>query len=581
MSAAWLIPLVLSTVAAEKDHHTYHPGDVVQVWADRVGPWASPRESYSFEELPTCELWGLDLIRKPLSLGEAFEGVRYTLSPRIAIVWPNDDSPDRTEPQEICRVKLTTEIVHSLSDLIKDQWYYSYTIDGLPVQGFLGQVSENGVPQLYAHKTFVIEKNFDKIIAVSVIPGEPVELLRNHDLRLTYNVKWLDTNDPFSQRMKRYYSTSFFETRVQWFSTIMSCVFGLFLTGILMMILARTVRDDFSNMRVSMDESEAFDRYDEAGWKMISKEVFRKPKKLRFHSILCSTGWHLSSTCLLAAIMAVIRISWGYRPMTMTCLWWLYALTQPINGFSGSYFYVAQGGRNWKSTAVWQLLFFPLIILALFLQLNTAYAAYGSTLAIPMGTLASAVFFFILFHPVLHYMGALVGKRKAINMKLPVKPNTLERPVPPYPAWIKGATAMLAGALPFGCLIVEVYFVYDSFWTHRNFYFYGFLLAVLIIYAGCTAASTVTAVYLLLNKEDHKWQWYAFGCGASTGIYLLGYSLFYYNSVLAATTGFFHAFTYWVYTIVTCLGLAIASGAIGTLASYAFVRRIYMNIKSD
>lgn len=564
--------------------HTYTPGEQLQVWADRIGPWASLKETYSFEELPLCELWGLDLVRRPLSLGEAFEGVRYILSPRISITWPSNetDAKSQIQPSEICRLKLTSEVVHSLSDLIRDQWYYSYTIDGLPVQGFIGQMTENGVPKIYAHKTFVIEKNENQIISVNIVPQEPVELLPNQELRLTYNVKWLETDSPFSQRMKHLYASSFFESRVQWFSVIMSCVFGIFLIGTLSIILTRTVRDDFAVLRGgTVDETEAFDRYDEAGWRMISKEVFRRPKKLRFYSILCSTGCHLAASSILAACLAMIRTSWGYRPLSLTCAWWLYVLTQPLNGFIGSFFYTINGGRHWKSTVVWQLVFFPLLVLALFLQLNTAYAAYGSTLAVSMGKLLTAAFFFALIHPPVHYIGAIIGKNKARDSKLPVKPNTLERPIPVSPFWIKPTTALLAGALPFGCLAVEVYFLYDSFWTHRNYYFYGFLLAVSAIYICCTAASTVTAVYLMLNKEDHKWQWFAFYCGASTGLYLFCYSIFYYNSVLAHSATFFLSFTYWVYTIICCLGLSFASGSIGTLASYTFVRKIYMNIKSD
>eukprot|EP01055_Gregarina_sp_Pseudo9_P005918 Gregarina_sp_Pseudo_9__5917@NODE_941_length_2045_cov_54_636590_g883_i0_p1_GENE_NODE_941_length_2045_cov_54_636590_g883_i0NODE_941_length_2045_cov_54_636590_g883_i0_p1_ORF_typecomplete_len586_score84_11EMP70/PF02990_16/1_2e105_NODE_941_length_2045_cov_54_636590_g883_i0511808 len=569
---------------ADEASHVYRPGEQVQVWADRIGPWASLKETYSFEELPLCELWGLDLIRKPLTLGQIFEGVRFILSPRIQITWPangSDAATENNQPQEICRLKLTSEVVHSLSDLIKDQWYYSYTIDGLPTQAFVGLVTESGDPKLYAHKTFVMERNKDQIISVNIVPGEPLDLLLGHELRLTYSVKWLDTNETFSQRMKSLYASSFFESRVQWFSVAMSCVFGVFLIGTLGVILARTVRDDFSNLRTPVDETEVFDRYDEAGWRMISKEVFRKPRKLRFYSILCSTGCHLACAGFLASLLSVFRTSWGYKPMTLTSAWWLYALTQPLNGFTGSYFYVINGGRNWKSTTVWQLAFFPVVVLALFLQLNTAYAAYGSTLAVSMGSLLSTALFFALVHPPLHYMGALVGKNKALHSKLPVKPNTLERPIPPHPFWIKVTTALLAGALPFGCLAVEVYFLYDSFWTHRNYYFYGFFLAVLAIYACCTAASTVTAVYLLLNKEDHKWQWFAFNCGASTGLYLFAYSIFYYHTVLSQTAGFFLSFTYWVYTVVSCLGLGFASGALGTLASHFFVRRIYMNIKSD
>jgi len=46
-------------------------------------------------------------------------------------------------------------------------------------------------------------------------------------------------------------------------------------------------------------------------------------------------------------------------------------------------------------------------------------------------------------------------------------------------------------------------------------------------------------------------------------------------------TGFFQTCFYFGYTAMLCLGLAILCGAIGYLASAAFVRRIYRSIKCD
>eukprot|EP01053_Blabericola_migrator_P002002 Blabericola_migrator_1__2001@NODE_1547_length_4305_cov_162_802029_g1014_i0_p3_GENE_NODE_1547_length_4305_cov_162_802029_g1014_i0NODE_1547_length_4305_cov_162_802029_g1014_i0_p3_ORF_typecomplete_len238_score35_58EMP70/PF02990_16/1_3e42_NODE_1547_length_4305_cov_162_802029_g1014_i025443257 len=236
---------------------------------------------------------------------------------------------------------------------------------------------------------------------------------------------------------------------------------------------------------------------------------------------------------------------------------------------------------HWKSTTVWQLVAFPLLALGVYIQLNTAYAAFGSTLAVSLGKIMSAILVFLIFHTPLQYAGAVFGRQKALEYRLPVKPNLLERPIPNSSWLTKASMAMLSGALPFGSLALEAYFIYESFWTHRNYFFYGFFLAVIILYGSCMAASGVTALYILLNKEDHRWQWFTFACGASTGLYLLAYSVFYYHSVLSSTAGFFHGFTYWIYTTLACVGLATASGAVSTLASQIFMARIYMNGKSD
>jgi len=46
-------------------------------------------------------------------------------------------------------------------------------------------------------------------------------------------------------------------------------------------------------------------------------------------------------------------------------------------------------------------------------------------------------------------------------------------------------------------------------------------------------------------------------------------------------TGFFQTCFYFGYTAMLCLGLAVLCGALGYLASAAFVRRIYRSIKCD
>lgn len=79
---------------------------------------------------------------------------------------------------------------------------------------------------------------------------------------------------------------------------------------------------------------------------------------------------------------------------------WCYTLCQPLNGFVGSIVYRLNCGKgkqfankqqqfasDFKTTGCLQLLFLPLIISALILQLNTAFLAYGTTVAITASTI--------------------------------------------------------------------------------------------------------------------------------------------------------------------------------------------------
>ena len=81
---------------------------------------------------------------------------------------------------------------------------------------------------------------------------------------------------------------------------------------------------------------------------------------------------------------------------------------------------------------------------------------------------------------------------------------------------------VLGGVLPFGSIFIELYFVFTSFWNYKFYYVYGFMLLVYVILILVTMCLSVVSTYYLLNAEDYRWQWPAFGMGASTsGMVLL------------------------------------------------------------
>ncbi|CAA2995282.1 transmembrane 9 superfamily member 1 [Olea europaea subsp. europaea] len=191
---------------------------------------------------------------------------------------------------------------------------------------------------------------------------------------------------------------------------------------------------------------------------------------------------------------------------------------------------------------------------------------------------------------------------------------------------------MMGGLLPFGCIFIEMYFVFSSFWNYklmndlnelfvreekgnkRNglapviydlngkpvefilylfvqilvsvascwqvYYVYGFMLLVFLILIIVTSCVTVVATYFLLNAENYHWQWTSFLSTASTAVYVYLYSIYYYYSK-TKMSGFFQTSFYFGYTLMFCLGLGILCGAVGYLGSNLFVRRIYRNIKCD
>merc|ERR1719163_1976669 len=76
-----------------------------------------------------------------------------------------------------------------------------------------------------------------------------------------------------------------FNNDVHWFSIINSLLLVLFLTGIVAMIMMRTLHRDLARYnRVPTEEEKAEER-EESGWKLVHRDVFRPPAD--FPMMLC------------------------------------------------------------------------------------------------------------------------------------------------------------------------------------------------------------------------------------------------------------------------------------------------------
>ena len=74
----------------------------------------------------------------------------------------------------------------------------------------------------------------------------------------------------------------------------------------------------------------------------------------------------------------------------------------------------------------------------------------------------------------------------------------------------------------------QTYFLFTSFWHYKWYYVYGFLLLVFVILVVVAVCVTIVSTYFLLNAENYHWQWNAFFSGASTGLYVFVYSIYYF-----------------------------------------------------
>jgi transmembrane 9 superfamily protein 3 len=216
--------------------------------------------------------------------------------------------------------------------------------------------------------------------------------------------------------------------------------------------------------------------------------------------------------------------------------------------------------------------------------LNWVAVAYDSAQAIPFGGMVVMVLIWTLASAPLTVVGTAVGRSRvaaaaAQSGKTLPHVNQIPRVIPRRSSWLSPVKlALYGGLIAFTTIFVELYYVLTSFWNYRFYYVYGFLFLIFVMLLLVAACASVVVMYMLLNGEDHKWQWIAFGTGASTGIYVFIESWFFYMT-RTRMSGFFMFTFYFGYTSLMCCGIALVCGAVTFSAGKFFVTAIYRQLR--
>ncbi|KAK4391260.1 Transmembrane 9 superfamily member 1 [Sesamum angolense] len=275
---------------------------------------------------------------------------------------------------------------------------------------------------------------------------------------------------------------------IHWFSVFNSFMMVIFLTGLVSMILMRTLRNDYAKYAREDDDLETLERdvNEESGWKLVHGDVFRPSQNLALLSAVVGTGEEQLSQPSLSVML--------------------------LRHFIAGY---VSGGM---------------------------YSRNGA--AIPFGTMVVVFIIWAFISFPLALLGTVVGRNWSGAPNNPCRVKTIPRPIPEKKWYLTPSViSLMGGLLPFGSIFIEMYFVFTSFWNYKVYYVYGFMLLVFVILIIVTVCVTIVGTYFLLNAENYQWQWTSFFSAASTALYVYLYSIYYYH-VKTKMSGFFQtAFT--------------------------------------
>ncbi|CDY52038.1 BnaA08g31510D [Brassica napus] len=161
--------LILSSVGyvrSDASDHRYKEGDIVPLYANKVGPFHNPSETYRYFDLPFCVPEGVK--EKKEALGEVLNGDRLVSAPYKLNFREEKDS------EVYCKKKLSKEEVRKFRQAVEKDYYFQMYYDDLPIWGFIGKVDKEikSDPSeykyfLYKHIEFEILYNNDRVIEIS------------------------------------------------------------------------------------------------------------------------------------------------------------------------------------------------------------------------------------------------------------------------------------------------------------------------------------------------------------------------------------------------------------------------------
>ena len=434
----------------------------------------------------------------------------------------------------------------------------------------------------------------------------------------TYSVFWReDDTIEWSNRWDLYFVNQEDGSHIHWVAIVNSLIICAILTGIVTIILAKTIRKDIKGRRertaeegkrrakprspkrrsaeklgslleqpddegdvidlssVSSDE-EALE--DVTGWKLLHADIFRTPQFGYLLAPLVGSGMQLLFMAVgLVLLSAVGILNPSFRGGFLSVGIGLFVFAGIFSGFFSAKVFRSFDGRDWQKNAFVTAVLFPGLCFGLVFILNLFVWAQASSTAMPFTTLVAMLFLWLFIQVPLVYAGAWAGFERTRPWEHPTWTAAIPRQMPPQPWYLKSLrSALLAGLIPFAVIFVELLFMFNSMWQDKSEYYYvfGFLAVVLVVLLVTVAEVTVVTIYVQLCAENYHWWWQSFAVGGGSAVWIFAYSSWYYFSRLHIT-GFVSSLLFFSYSFLACCVYALLTGTVGFLNAYVFVRRIY------
>ena len=401
----------------------------------------------------------------------------------------------------------------------------------------------------------------------------------------TYDVIWRQSDVSWSSRWDIYLNEgNLVPPQVHWYSITNSIFVVLFLSLLVISILIRNLKRDIAGYNaIALDDEEDGEEIDESGWKLVHADVFRPPSTFPMvYCVFVGSGVQLVISTLCAICLAAIGfINPSRRGSMLNYLLIFYMLCGILAGYTSSRLYKAFRGRAWQVCTLATATLFPGTCFFVFLFFNTVLAFFRSSGAVPFLDIIIMTAMWCCVSIPLVFIGAYLGYKKEA-IEFPTVTSTIARAIPEPENFLMNPKfgMLVAGIVPFGAAYVELFFVMTSLWMDQYYYVFGFTLVVYLILLVTSAEITTLVTYYQLVAENHRWWWLSMLTSGSVSLYIFGYSFIWFQTLDPSKLVFTYIL-YFGYMFLLCFTVFLVTGAVGSLTTLWFVKKMFGSIKVD
>mmetsp|Transcript_128304 Transcript_128304/g.256254 ORF Transcript_128304/g.256254 Transcript_128304/m.256254 type:complete len:618 (-) Transcript_128304:142-1995(-) len=581
----------------------YHEGSVVDLKVNKLTS-VKTQLPYRYYVLPYCAPTEIHVAAESLGeilLGDSIENSLYDIKMNV-----------NASCAKLCERKLSPSDKQTFKTMIDHEYTVNWLVDNLPgamrhyrktsntysyTNGFPVGLRRGDKYFVHNHIRIGLQYHVDKdefegfrVVGFELFPQSiqqsatcedaddltpHFELFEHDSITYTYDVTWTPSPVRWASRWDMYLKMH--EGTIHWFSIVNSLLIVIFLSGMVAMILLRTLHRDIAKY----NDLAAEDTAEETGWKLVHGDVFRKPRHSKALAVCVGSGMQL----LVCSAVTLIFSAAGFlspvnRGSILQGMLLLFTFAGILAGYVSARSYKMWKGEDWKKTTLLTAFCYPGTVFCIFFLLNLFIWGAKSSGAVPFTTMFALLVLWFGISVPLVFLGAFFGYKKA-PIPLPVRTNQIPRQIPVQPWYVSGVlSSLVGGILPFGAVFTELFFIMSSIWQHQFYYLFGFLMLVIVILLVTCAEISITFTYFQLSNEDYNWHWRSFFASASSAFYVFLYSCLYYctRTQIGHHVG---VLLYFGYMFVISYTFALITGSIGFCSTFVFVKQIYGSIKVD